>query len=297
MNFKLHRSQLTRPNKVTTFNITAFGANQNLPDNTDAVQAAMNAAKLSDTVYVPLGTFHMDATRSVRPKSGTKIKIDGSLAANPNNQVQSSVILLQGVSNVTVIGPGQIIGERATHQAPGPARAGGVLHVMDSTNITVAGGLIMRDAWGDGLYVQDCKFVIVDGVNCQNNSRNGLSIIAVETMRVTNSIFTLTNSASPMPQAGIDIEPDLPTQAILDLTITQNRFIKNKGAGCYIAFVQQPNRARVYVVNNTFDQHYRDGSGPPLGGINTFLGNFLYATCRWIPGYDWWAYKSEYTLS
>ncbi len=281
---------------MTIVNITDHGAVSGATDNTDAIQNSLNMATPGDRVVIPTGDFLVDPLRSVFPRSGTTVQIIGTLRAIPVEKWDSAVVCLKGVSGVNVTGPGIIIGERAGNRSGGPGRHGSCLDIRDSQDITVNGGLVLKEGQGDGLYVQDCKNVVVDHVSCLENARNGLSIIGVEKMSVTNSIFGFTHSESPMPQAGIDIEPDLPTQAILDLTITGNQFIKNKGAGCYVAFQPGANRARVSIINNTFDQHFKDGSGPCMGGINTVLGNLAYATCRWIPGYDWWFYKRDYTL-
>lgn len=282
---------------AAVIDIVAYGASPDKPDNTDFIQKALDDAKAGDTVYVPSGVFLVDAVRSLLPRSGTKLAIDGTLRAIPNDKVISVVVNLSSVSNVVVSGSGQIVGEKAGHFGMGPNRGGMCLAVFSSSNVRLGGGLTLREGFADGIYVQDAKNLTVDGVNCVGNARNGLSIISAEKMIVTNSLFTLTSSEAPMPQAGIDIEPDTPAQSLLDISISGNRFVRNRGAGCYIAFSPAPNRARIFVVDNQFDQHYKDGSGPPIGGRNSVLANLLYACCRWIPGYDYWSFPSEFTQS
>ncbi len=279
--------------------VTEKGASPNQPDSTDYIQKALDAASPGDTVYVPpVGDFLIDATRGVLPKSGTNFKIAGNLRAIPNDQTGYSIVTLRGIDAVSVLGPGKIIGERYAHTVTAPGRWGFCLSMWDSSNVQVQAGLTLTQGWADGIYVQGCKKVTVDGVTCSDNARNGMSIIAVETMSVTNSIFAGTHSEAPYPQAGIDIEPDVASQSLLDISITRNQFNMNKGAGCYIGFEKAAaNRTRIFVVNNQFNQHYKDGSGPPLGGRNTWLCNLLYATCRWMPGYDYWAWPTEFTAS
>jgi parallel beta-helix repeat protein len=280
---------------MTTVDITALGASQGFPDNTDVIQRALNVAGAGDTVYIPPGVFSIDPVRSLLLRSGVNLKIDGVLQAfSGAPDKPNAIVNLNGVSDIVISGTGHIVGERGAH--PPGNRAGYCVAMVGSNNVSVK-GLTMSDAWADGIYVQDSKGISVDSVTCTNNARNGMSIISAEKMTVTNSLFTLTNSESPMPQAGIDIEPDLPSQSLLDITISGNRFVKNKGAGCYIAFEPAANRARVFVTNNQYDQHYKDGSGPQIGGRNTPLSNCLYACCRWVPGYDYWAYPTEFTLS
>jgi parallel beta-helix repeat protein len=266
-----------------------------LPDSTDSIQKALDGASPGDTVYLPSGSlFLVNPVRSLIMRSGVHLKIDGILQALPGAlNKPNAVVNLNGVSNVTISGSGQIVGERSAH-APGN-RAGFCIAIIGSSDVIVS-DLTMRDAWADGIYVQDSKAIVISGVTCISNARNGMSIISVETMAVTNSVFSLTSSESPMPQAGIDIEPDLPSQSLLDIVITKNRFIQNKGAGVYLAFQPAANRARISVTGNMFDQTYKGGCGPPIGGRETILYKLLYAVCRWIPGYNYWTCPTEFTL-
>jgi Right handed beta helix region len=281
---------------MSELDITTFGASPSIPDSTAQIQKTLDAAVPGDTVLVPSGTFLVNPVVSLLLRSNVNLQIDGVLKALPGAlDKPNAVVNLNGVSTIVISGTGSIIGERAAHPLAGN-RAGFCIAIVGSFNITVT-VLTLREAWADGIYVQDSRNVAIDNVTCTNNGRNGMSIISVDTMSVRNSLFTLTQSESPMPQAGIDIEPDLPSQNLLDISINGNRFVKNRGAGCYLAFQPAANRARIFVVNNVYDQHYADGSGPPIGGRNTALANFLYAACRWIPGYDYWAYPTDFTLS
>lgn len=273
-------------------NIVDCGATPDNPDNATYIQKALDqAAANGDTVLVPADVFK---TTQVLPRSNTTLTVDGTLKAIGVNTPNTVVAVTNGVSNVTVNGGGSIVGERNFHP-PGGNRVGFCVAVLNASGIKVGGGLTLSSAWADGLYVQDARDVNVNKLACVGNARNGMSIISGERISVTDSLFTLTNSESPYPQAGIDIEPDFPDQRLLDIMITRNKFIKNKGAGVYIAFQPSATRARVQVVANTFDQHYKDGSGPCIGGRNTTISNLLYATCRWIPGYDYWGYPTEFT--
>ena len=277
--------------------ITAFGASPNNPDDTDHIQTALDSANPGDTVLVPAGTFKVNPLRSVKPKSGTILKIDGTLKAIGVDKWDSIVVNVRDVSDVSILGPGKIIGERYENRAPPPGRHGNCLQVFNSSRIKVGGNLILGQGQADGLYVEDVKDMTVDGVQCVDNARNGMSIISAERLMVTNSLFTMTHSESPMPQCGIDIEPDpIPSLSLIGITITGNRFVKNAGAGVYIAFQPAANRRSVRVVNNYFDQHYYDGSGPCIGGRNSPTANLCYASCRWIPGYDWWFFPTEFSL-
>lgn len=283
---------------MTSFNIAAFGASSALSDNTDAIQGALDAAMPGDIVVVPQGEFSVDAVRHLLVRSGTTLQIDGIIRALPNASANYVVVLLMSVHDVTITGRGKIAGDRNEHKGtPEQGMAGFCLEVLNSSNVKINGWLGLTDAWGDGLYIQDSRNIEVSNIICYNNSRNGMSIIGAVGLSVTGCTFELTGSVAPYPQAGIDIEPDRPDQALIDIWIANNRFARNKGPGCYIAFEEAANRTRVHVINNVFDQHYHDGSGPPIGGRNTWLANLLYSTLRWMPGYDYWAFPRSFTLS
>lgn len=267
-----------------------------LTDHTDLIQQALDSAFPGDVVRIPENAaYNIDALRSLRPRTGTHLVVDGILRALPNNKDNSHVILVDGVKDVGIGGKGKIIGERTMHtgtQGPEHSHGHGVA-IFNSSNVTVT-GITASACSGDGFYVQGCKAVTLNRVQSLSNKRSGLSIVAVEGMTVVGSTFGYQNGPSPMPQAGINIEPDVAAQNLIDIYITQNQFVRNKGAGVYIAFEPSATRRKVSVFANTFDQHYKDGSGPCIGGRNTPLCNFLYATCRWMPGYDWWGFPKEF---
>jgi hypothetical protein len=288
---------------ASILSVTDDGARSDMDDCTDVIQYSLNKAAVGDTVVIPSGVFKVDAVRSVRPRSGTNLVIDGTLQALPDDQNDSAVVALEGVEQVNISGSGGIIGNRYNHlgsQGPDSSHGHGV-RILNSKMVTVS-GIYARSCWADGYYVQGCSDINLTGVLAHDSRRNGLSIIAVERMKVFGSTFSSSNGPSPLPQCGIDVEPDFENQNLLDLHIAGNTFIKNKGAGVYLAFDPSDGkgktkaiRTRVFVTGNIYDQHYKDGSGPPIGGKNTPLCNFVYATMRWMPGYDWWFFPKDFT--
>ncbi len=292
--------------KETTSKMTSIvdhGASPSNPDNTLAIQAALDAG---GTVVVPPGVFMVNPEISLMVHSNTTLNIEGTIKARPTASPGYAMVLLQSVQNITINGPGRIVGERHEHLAgpPGPggiqggyARFGFALEVLLSSNVIIGNGLVLSEAWADGLYLDEAKDVRVNGVHLLDNCRNGLSIISGENISVTNSTFEGTNSEFPQPQAGIDIEPnnDQPWRNLININISGNRFVKNKGSGVCIAFDVFANRHGISVIGNDFDQHYKDGSGKPVSGRETWLPKLVFAVGRWIPGYDYWFYPTEFT--
>ncbi len=286
---------------MTTINITEhpYNAATSYPDNTTAIQAALDAAAAhGDTVHIPPGVFRVDAAHGgLQMRSGTSLNLQGILQAIPNAQVHSIILRIDGANHVNVFGPGTLVGERHGHLAPGPDRNEGNIFILNSNNVTVSGGLTTRDSWSDGIMIVNSNGVTINNVLCDNNSRNGMSIISGQGIRVENCVFSNTNAPDDskiMPQCGIDLEPNFSTEVLQDIVIAGNQFNKNKGAGCWVP-EPTPTQTRIYVTNNSFDQHYKDGSGPCIGGQNDWKCNTLYAIARWIPGYDWWLYPKEFS--
>lgn len=92
------------------------------------------------------------------------------------------------------------------------------------------------ECWGDGIYVgagldgaaNPAGTVILDNVRCDDNRRQGLSIVAAEKVLIPYGEFT--NTSGTAPEAGVDIEPNL------NDTITSVKFgtivcSGNSGAG------------------------------------------------------------------
>jgi len=87
-------------------------------DDTAAIQAAIDeAGGTSGTVLVPKGTYMIDAESRLSLKSDMTLKLfkDATLKAIPNNSEKYSILVISGVSNVTVAG-GTLEGDRNVHK-------------------------------------------------------------------------------------------------------------------------------------------------------------------------------------
>jgi len=96
-----------------------------------------------------------------------------------------------------------------------------------------AAGVTAKKMWGDGFYVTDSEDVAFCSVAAINNRRQGLSIISVDRLLVTNSVFRDTRGTRP--SAGIDMEPDKPDELVSNVRIENSKFIDNAGGGIIIA--------------------------------------------------------------
>ncbi len=118
-----------------------------------------------------------------------------------------------------------------------------ILSIAGSSNIKVM-GLMLRDGGGDGIYLTKsdlddglpyCKDVVIKDVTCDNNSRQGLTVISVENLLIESCCFNNTRGAHPM--AGIDIEPNRgPQMRLVNIHIRNCIFDGNDQLGAHHFF-------------------------------------------------------------
>ncbi len=95
-------------------------------------------------------------------------------------------------------------------------------------------GLTIENTGGDGIYIGNTsgdfsQNIIIKDVTINNAFRNGISIIAAKNVTIDNVVIASTSGNSP--QAGIDFEPNLPTEGIENVTIRDTIIVGNFGAG------------------------------------------------------------------
>ena len=205
-------------------------------DDTAALQAAFDkVAGTGGTVLVPDGVYMVDAVgdRLLKIRNDTTLKLSpgATIKAIPNGSQNYAVLTVAGVSNVTITG-GTLEGDRSQHTSKEGQWGMGVMIIEGSKNITVS-GVTSKEMWGDGFYVGTAQDVTFCSVVADHNRRQGLSVIEVERLEVTNSVFS--NTQGTRPSAGIDLEPDDVKQRISNVRIHKSKFLNNKGPGILVA--------------------------------------------------------------
>jgi hypothetical protein len=194
-------------------NYGAFG--DGVHDDTAAIQAAINALPTDGgTVYVPAGTYMIDAVRNLRLRSQMHLQLapDAKLVAIPNAVDRYYVLNVYKVSDVEISG-GQIVGERDQHMGT-TGEWGHAIMVRGSKRVTVRDIRLSR-CWGDGLSIGGAaattgtipsEDVAVANIVSTGNRRQAVTIGRSRGVKVYDSELSFTSGIKP--GCGIDIEPD-----------------------------------------------------------------------------------------
>ena len=111
------------------------------------------------------------------------------------------------------------------------------LALLSSTNVKVY-GLTIRGSGGDGLYLgvsgsrKYCKDIHVKDVVFDEHTRQGVSIISAENLLIENC--RMTNTTGTGPAAGVDFEPNDPTERLVNCVVRNCVFENNDGPGLFV---------------------------------------------------------------
>ncbi len=224
----------------------------NEEDSTDALQAAINSG--AERVIVP----NMTKDWIVRPitlASDQELVLEeGVVITAKRGEYRGkgdSVLTARDVSNLVIRGYGATIRMQKEDYIMGAvldamgwdrwlfgryekAESRMVLSLRGCTNVKVY-GLTLRDSGGDGIYVDGSgkqaysKNVLIKDVLCDNNYRQGISVISADGLLVEDCVFQ--NTWGTPPCAGVDIEPDSAKNVTRNIVFRNCLFQDNYGTG------------------------------------------------------------------
>jgi uncharacterized repeat protein (TIGR01451 family) len=128
-------------------------------------------------------------------------------------------LTIQDVTNVTISGYGATLTMPKSEYTTGEWRH--ALAILGSSNVTIQ-GLACNNSGGDGVYIGGdgttgsySENITIKDVTCDNNRRNGMSITSAQDVLVISSSFI--NSNGTNPQEGVDLEPNWPTDRLVNI--------------------------------------------------------------------------------
>ncbi len=244
-----------KPASSLVVNVRDRGAKGNgKTDDTAAIQRAIDeVAGTGGTAFVPNGVYMVQAVgKSLKLGSKMTLRLadKATLKVIPNGEKGYNTLWIHEASDVTVIG-GTLLGDRREHKGKKGEWGMGVRIGPEAARVTIV-GVTSRNMWGDGFYVENGTDIAFCSVAAINNRRQGLSIINANRLLVTGSVFRDTRGTRP--SAGIDMEPDKPSQSVTNVRIERSKFIGNAGDGITIQGYKG-RVANVEIRNNLFDRN------------------------------------------
>jgi hypothetical protein len=217
----------------------------NAENSTNFVQFAIDQAP--DTVVIddvgepwvlgPINVFNSDLT--IIFEEGVVVH---SLAGAYD--IYDPMFRIQDVENITILGYGATI-EMNKQEFIDLADGSEWRHAFSIQSVVGfrLEGIEVKDSGGDGIILGKsfqqnsnqnfCENVIIRNCVFDNNYRQGMSISSVKNCLVENCVMK--NTVGTLPEAGIDIEPDVPDEILQDLVIRNCQFINNNGNGIMLA--------------------------------------------------------------
>lgn len=210
-------------------------------DSTRFVQAALSSG-LSEIVI-----DKREAPWFVRPLSArsnqTVLFEEGAvvMAKEGSFRDKDDVLLdCRAVTNLTLrgLGRGAVLKMRiADYQGPNYSHGEWrhALRLRGVDTVTVE-NLTFADSGGDGIYIgsiddlrQTSRHVIVRDCVCDNNNRQGISVVSVDGLLIERTVMK--NTRGTAPRSGIDFEPNLPWEKVSHIIMRDCLTENNAGAG------------------------------------------------------------------
>lgn len=256
--------------KEDTMNVKQFGAKgDGITDDTLSIQTALNYV---DNVFVPKGTFMVNAITHINMQSNNKLTLDNSatIKAITNDATSYGVIWIEDVTNVEISG-GTIEGERLTHTGA-TGEWGHCIRLLGACDKIYVHDITLKNTWGDGICCNITGTMFTERVHVDNVRRNGYSVVSAKQFISTDDIIENTNGTNP--QAGVDIEPDNSSNVIGNITFNNLYTKNNSGTGLAIAMFQAVNNNVDIQINN----HHDDGSriGETCAKNKDLKGNIVF---------------------
>lgn len=175
-----------------------------------------------------------------------------------NNKEMYGLLNIRNKKNISILNP-NLLGDRNTHIG-NRGEWGMGINILSSANISIYNPVI-SNFWGDAIYLGRSKeginynenIKIVGGV-LHNNRRNGISVISVRKLSISDILIK--NTKGTAPEAGIDFEPNGNIEELQDIKL---RNIKTEGnrRGILIALNHFGGRAEKNIgiqINNHVDK-------------------------------------------
>lgn len=227
-----------------------------------------NGTYLIDTKY-----FDKFLSRGIELKSNMNVDLNGStITIVSNNKSNYDILSLCNLENVSLFN-GTIIGDKSEHEFIGDTTHewGMGVSVRGSKNINIY-NLEIYNTTGDAVYINEynnknSNTINVYNCNLHDCRRQGISVIEGENIKIYNN--EIHSIGGTIPQAGIDLEKNKPSQIIKNVYIYENKFHSQVNPYCIVmwSYVEY-----VYVENNELEGDIRINENNNKNNNLIFIG-------------------------
>ncbi len=260
-------SALTRLASGVTNSANAIWWGFDASDATEAVQSAIDSG--APRVVIPfvgapwvLKPIHLRGNLDLVLEPGVVV------LAKPGEFRGGGDSLFSAVeqTNITLRGNGAVLRMRKSdYQNPPYTKAEWRMGLsFAGCRDVVVEGLRIESSGGDGIYIGStarvrwCENVTVRNCACYNHHRQGISIISAVNLLVENCTFSGTDGT--VPEAGIDLEPDVASERLVRCVFRNCVVSDNTGNGILV-YLKPLDRSSEPVSIRFEDCHVR--MGPP----------------------------------
>ena len=216
-------------------------------DATVIVQKALDSGARQVVFDVAPGAWTVGP---VYVRSDTEILFEegAQLLAKPGEflPLKSALLNVIGATNVTVrgLGKGATLRMRIADYRNPPYEKGEWRHTVNLLSVknVLVENLLLADSGGDGVYLgvkcRGCpnENVTIRRCVCDNNNRQGISVISAKHLLIEDTVMKNTRGTSP--KSGIDFEPNDASEVLIDCVMRNCLTAGNDGAGYEMYFGQ-----------------------------------------------------------
>ena len=212
-------------------------------DSTTALQAAINS-KVPKLIVDNVGGPWVVLPLSLVSDQEIEFEKGVEVLAKRGAYLDTNASLLTGslVNNVVLSGYGATLRMWRDDYDKEPYKHAEWRHVINlhsCGNIKIL-GLTLTESGGDGIYLGTGKAgvtnkdILIRDVVCDKNYRQGISVITAENLLIENTM--LSNTDGTAPRAGIDFEPNGPTERVVNCVM--RNCVAQNNAGCgFVAYI------------------------------------------------------------
>ena len=209
-------------------------------DSTAIVQKALDSGARKVVVDAGKGPWTVGPL-FVRSDTEVVFEEGAQLLAKPGDfmPLRSALVSIVCATNVTLrgLGSGATLRMRIKDYQNPPYQKGEWRHavnIMSAKNVLVE-NLLLADSGGDGVYLGvkvsrcPCENVTIRRCICDNNNRQGISVISARHLLIEDTVMK--NTRGTNPKAGIDFEPNNASEVLIDCVMRNCLTEGNDGAG------------------------------------------------------------------